>query len=126
MDARSERNLLGVHPDLTRLMRESHAKCPPSLSFIIIEGRRTLTRQKQLVADGASRTLNSRHLTGHAVDIMATINNRGRWDWPLYAQLAVLIKAEAARLSIPIIWGGDWRTFRDGPHYELSRKHYPD
>jgi peptidoglycan L-alanyl-D-glutamate endopeptidase CwlK len=26
---------------------------------------------------------------------------------------------------VPIVWGGDWRTFKDGPHFELDRRKYP-
>lgn len=128
LDARSERNLTGVHPDLVRVIREAHATSAQrtdGLSFVVIEGLRTKARQAQLVASGASRTMDSRHLTGHAVDIMATVRGKGRWDWPLYATLGALVKAEAARLGVPITWGGDWPRLRDGPHFELSRKAYP-
>ena len=128
MDARSEKNLAGVHDDLVRVIRAAHAATAgraDGLSFIVIEGLRTQKRQAELVAAGASRTMNGRHLTGHAVDIMATVAGRGRWDWPLYATLGALVKAEAARLGVAVTWGGDWPRLRDGPHFELDRKAYP-
>ena len=125
LDARSERNLKGVHPDLVRVVERAHAKTTPDLSFIVIEGVRTRARQAELVKSGASQTMNGRHLTGHAVDLMATVQGRGRWDWPLYARLGAAVKAAAAAEGVPIVWGGDWRTLRDGPHFELSRKAYP-
>jgi peptidoglycan L-alanyl-D-glutamate endopeptidase CwlK len=127
MDARSERNLDGVHADLQRVIRAAHQAASAradGLSFIVIEGLRTQKRQAELVAAGASRTMNGRHLTGHAVDIMATVAGRGRWDWPLYATLGALVKAEAVRLGVPLVWGGDWPRLRDGPHFELDRKAY--
>jgi len=128
MDARSERNLVGVHPDLVLVVRQSWQALqgrPDGLGFIVIEGLRSRARQAELVKAGASQTMNGRHLTGHAVDLMATVNGRGRWDWPLYRSLAEAVKAQAANLKTPIVWGGDWRTLRDGPHYELDRRAYP-
>jgi peptidoglycan L-alanyl-D-glutamate endopeptidase CwlK len=91
----------------------------------VTEGLRTKERQRQLVAAGASRTMNSRHLTGHAVDVAALVGGKVRWDWPLYAVIAEHMKAAARELGVAIVWGGDWKSFRDGPHVELDRKRYP-
>lgn len=121
MDDRSERNLKGVHPDLVRVVRRAAKKA----SFIVTEGLRTQARQRQLVEAGASRTMNSRHLTGHAVDVAALVGGKVRWDWPLYAAIAREMKQAAADLGVPLVWGGDWRTFKDGPHFELDRSKYP-
>ena len=121
IDARSERNLIGVHPDLVKVIRRA-AKAG---GFIVTEGLRTKARQAQLVKAGASRTMNSRHITGHAIDVAALVNGEVRWDWPLYAAIAKAVKAAAKDLGVPIIWGGDWPKFRDGPHFELDRKAYP-
>lgn len=121
--ARSLARLNGVHPDLVRVMKRAIA-CSP-LDFTVLEGLRTLERQKQLMASGATRTMNSRHLTGHAVDIAPLINGEVRWDWPLYHQLAAVVKKAALELEVPIQWGGDWRSFKDGPHWELTWKAYP-
>jgi peptidoglycan LD-endopeptidase CwlK len=121
MDARSERSLKGVHPDLVRVVRRAAKKA----DFIVTEGLRTQARQRQLVNAGASRTMNSRHLTGHAIDVAALVGGKVRWDWPLYAAVAKEVKAAAEALGVAIVWGGDWRTFKDGPHFELDRKRYP-
>lgn len=121
--ARSHRNLKGVHPDLVRVMHRAIEIT--ALDFMITEGLRTEKRQRELMAAGASRTMNSRHLTGHAVDVAVLVGREVRWDWPLYAQLAGVIKYAASKENVPIIWGGDWPRFRDGPHYELDRKVYP-
>lgn len=119
----SEARLKGVHPDLVKVMRLAIARTP--LDFTITEGLRTLARQKELVAAGASQTMNSRHLTGHAVDVAALVGGKVRWDWPLYEKLAVVILAAAKELQVPIVWGGSWKTLKDGPHFELDRKFYP-
>jgi len=96
-----------------------------SIDFTVLEGLRTLERQKQLKASGATRTMKSRHLDGHAVDIAPMLNGEVRWDWPLYKQLAPIIKQAAQMENIPIEWGGDWKTFKDGPHWQLPWKSYP-
>jgi len=123
LNARSERNLRGVHPDLVSVMREAIRRHP--VKATITEGLRTLDRQRKLLAAGASRTLRSRHLTGHAVDVVFIMDKRARWDWPLYKDFAQTVKAVAKEKNVRVVWGGDWRSFKDGPHFELYRKDYP-
>ena len=120
---RSLARLEGVHPDLVRVVKKAAAMSP--LDFTVLEGLRTLERQKQLSQLGATKTLNSRHLTGHAVDLAPMVGGTVRWDWPLYHRLAKIIKEAAATENVPIEWGGDWRTFKDGPHWQLPWKTYP-
>jgi peptidoglycan L-alanyl-D-glutamate endopeptidase CwlK len=85
---------------------------------------RTVERQRQLVAAGASQTMNSRHLTGHAVDLAALVAGGVRWDWPLYTALGAAVKRAAVEEQVAITWGGDWKM-RDGPHFELEWARYP-
>lgn len=113
--------LKGVHPDLVKVMEEAIKESP--VPFIITEGLRTPERQAELKAAGASRTLNSRHLTGHAVDVACLLNGKVVWDWPLYDKLAKHVKSVAKKLKIALVAGADWR-WRDGPHYELDRNVY--
>ena len=120
---RSLSRLEGVHPDLVRVVKKAAAMS--SLDFTVLEGLRTVARQKQLYDQGATKTMNSRHITGHAVDLAPMIGGTIRWDWPLYDQLADVVKAAAKAENVPIQWGGDWRTFKDGPHWELPWKSYP-
>ena len=120
---RSLSRLEGVHPDLVRVVKRAAAMS--SLDFTVLEGLRTAARQKQLYDQGATKTMNSRHITGHAVDLAPMIGGTIRWDWPLYHQLAEVVKAAAKAENVPIQWGGDWRTFKDGPHWELPWKAYP-
>lgn len=123
LDTRAEKNLIGVHPQLIRVVRKAITNS--SVEFTITEGVRTLARQKQLLAAGATRTLNSRHLTGHAVDVAAKVAGKIRWDWPLYQKIAEVMLKSAEELQVPIIWGGNWKTFKDGPHFELDVKTFP-
>lgn len=120
---RSLNSLNGVHPDLVRVVHLALSLTP--VDFVVIEGLRDIKRQRELMKIGATRTLNSRHLTGHAIDIAAWENGTVSWHWPLYKKMSVAFKSAAEQLSVPIVWGGDWRSFRDGPHYELNRKFYP-
>ena len=123
---RSRRKMLGVHQDLVRVVvRASELADAAGLRFIVTEGLRTLERQKQLVAAGASTTLHSRHLSGHAVDLAAVVDGEVRWDWPLYRRLGELLKLAAQDVQVPMEWGGDWRTFTDGPHFQLPWAQYP-
>lgn len=120
---RSLSRLEGVHPDLVRVVKKAAGMS--SLDFTVLEGLRTVARQKQLYDQGATKTMDSRHITGHAVDLAPMIGGTIRWDWPLYDQLADVVKAAAKAENVPIQWGGDWRTFKDGPHWELPWKQYP-
>lgn len=127
-----ETNLRGVHPDLARVVRRAHTMAPGT--FRVGEGVRTLARQKQLKAAGASKTLRSRHIPstskrnpqwGHAVDLICTIDGKVRWDWPLYNKLAKIMKAAAKAEGVTVTWGGSWASFPDGPHYQLDWTVYP-
>jgi peptidoglycan L-alanyl-D-glutamate endopeptidase CwlK len=119
---RSYSRLQGVHPELVRVLEKAITSSPHD--FSITEGVRSPERQRQLVADGASRTLMSRHLTGHAVDIAVIKEGKAVWDFPLYQEVATHIKKVAEEEGVQLIWGGDWRGLRDGVHYELDRKVY--
>ena len=94
--------------------------------FQVSEGLRTLARQKELLAAGKSQTLNSRHLGGHAVDLVV-LNPDGSANWVLanYAKLADDMQKAALAESVPIEWGGNWKSLRDGPHFQLPFNKYP-
>ncbi len=115
--------LAGVHTDLARVAKRALELS--EVDFGITEGRRTLVKQKEYFAAGATTTMNSRHLTGHAIDVVAYVNGKVRWDWPLYHKIAAAMKQAAQELNVPIEWGGDWKKFKDGPHFQLPWKVYP-
>ena len=123
LGTKSKERLKGVHPDLVRVVERAIQLT--EVDFSVLEGLRTVARQQQLVKSGASKTMRSRHITGHAVDLAAVIDGEIRWDWPLYHKIAKAVKQAAADVKVPIEWGGDWRTFKDGPHWQLPWKQYP-
>lgn len=120
---RSKMRLEGVHPDLVRVVERAIEIS--TVDFTVLEGLRTPERQRTLRDSGASQTLNSRHITGHAVDLGAWVDEQVDWSWPLCHKIAAAMKTAAKELNVPIVWGGDWRKFKDGPHFELDRKAYP-
>jgi peptidoglycan L-alanyl-D-glutamate endopeptidase CwlK len=127
LNDRSQRNLLGVHPSLVKVVRRAAEIVDgrgDGLGFVVTEGLRTVMRQSELVKAKASWTMNSKHLTGHAVDLAATVGGEVRWDWPLYSVLAGVMKRAAQEVDVAITWGGDWKR-RDGPHFEIDPAVYP-
>jgi peptidoglycan L-alanyl-D-glutamate endopeptidase CwlK len=101
---KSRQKLEDVHPDLVGVVE------------------RTVSRQRQLLAKGATTTMNSRHITGHAVDLVPYPLT---WDWDYFYPIADAMKAAARELGIPLEWGGDWKSFKDGPHFQLPWHQYP-
>lgn len=144
----SKRRLEGVHPDLTRVVKSAIEIT--EIDFTVLEGVRSVERQKRLVASGASKTMNSRHITGHAVDLGAWVDGRVAWDWPLYYKIATAMRQAAKYENVPVEWGGVWTllnstekptdvlvaeytqrcrdhsisAFIDGPHYQLPWSRY--
>ena len=121
LGARSKKQLQGVHPDLVAVVERAVELT--EVDFTVLEGVRTRAKQRALVAAGASQTMDSRHLTGHAVDLGAYVGGKVRWDWPLYTKIAIAMKRAAKELNIPVEWGGNWKSFKDGPHFQLSRRY---
>lgn len=119
----SIKRLQGLHPDLVKVVQR--AIQISTVDFTVLEGLRTLERQKALVASGASQTMKSRHLDGHAVDLGAWVDNQVDWSWPLYDKIAVAMKQAAQDVGVPIEWGGNWTHFKDGPHWQLPWEQYP-
>lgn len=123
--------LKGVHPDLVRVVNRCAKDWKDAVfTFGITCGPRTLEEQKVLVKKGASKTLRSRHIPAkngysHAVDVVAMLDGKIRWDWPLYDKISKAMKAAAKAEKVSVEWGGDWASFRDGPHYQLPWKQYP-
>lgn len=129
--ASSKSKIKGVHPDLVRVVNRCAKDWKDKqFTFGLTCGVRTLEEQKVLVKKGASKTLKSRHIPApngysHAVDVVAFIDGKVRWDWPLYDKIAKAMKVAAKAEKIPIEWGGDWVSFKDGPHFQLPWATYP-
>nr|WP_281959196.1 M15 family metallopeptidase [Enterobacter mori] len=114
---RSENNLKGVKPQLVAVVRRALELS--SVDFGITEGLRTQERQKKLYAEGKSQTMNSRHLTGEAVDVVAYVGGTVSWEFQLYRKIADAFKQAAQELNTSVEWGGEWKTLVDGPHFQL-------
>lgn len=121
---RSKLRLRGVHPDLVKVVEQ--AITLSNVDFTVLEGLRSEERQRELVRIGASKTVHSRHIHGFAVDLAPFVDGKVRWDWPLFTPIADAMKRAAEQHGIPVEWGGDWKSFRDGPHFQLPHKEYPD
>lgn len=120
LGSKSKKKLKGVHPDLVAVVERAIEISEQD--FSVIEGMRSVKRQKQLLASGKSTTMNSRHLTGHAVDLAPYPIS---WDWKYFYPIADAMKQAAEELDVKIVWGGDWKSFPDGPHFQLDWGAYP-
>lgn len=147
---KSIRTMEGLHPDLIKVI--NLAICYTEQDFSVHDGVRSISTQKAMVKSGASTTMNSRHLTGHAADLVPWIAGQLRWEWPACFKIAVAMDRASTELNIPLRWGGVWdrlmteyggspeslknavdeycvrhpgKDFLDGPHFELPREVYP-
>lgn len=113
--------LKGVHPDLVKVV--TRALELSSVDFSVSEGLRTKERQQELYKQGKSKTLNSRHITGHAVDIYPVSNTDGKWTPEDFKPIVNAMKQAAKELNTHVVHGADWGW--DSPHHELNRALYP-
>lgn len=113
MNERDITRLRGVHPDICRVLHDV------DYPFVVVEGVRTIERQRELMAAGKTKTLNSRHLTGHAVDIAPLVDGRISWEWRHFNELARAVRSSCKRCGVVLEWGGDWKRFPDGPHWQI-------
>ena len=132
----SEVKLKGVHPDLVRVVRTAAAMCEQP--FVVFEGVRSVERERSLIAKGFSKLKNPfrcRHvptkdpkygLVSHAVDLVP-LNAAGQpvWDWKLIPAVLRAMKSAALAEHVTIECGAEWKTFKDGAHYQLPWSLYP-
>jgi peptidoglycan L-alanyl-D-glutamate endopeptidase CwlK len=121
-----------VHPDLAKLIKAAaeDKTCPP---FFVLQGQRTREEQVGNVAKGVSQTMHSRHVCANnrcgeccAVDLGCyDAHGKLTWDYPHYQDLAKAVKRIAKKLGVPIEWGGDWKSLKDGTHFQLPWGKYP-
>lgn len=117
LSKRSEDKLVGVDANLVKVVRRAIELT--EVDFGITEGLRTKERQALLVADGKSQTMNSKHIVGRAVDVVAYVDGKVSWDKEHYVTISKAFKQAAKELNVAIRWGGNFKSFFDGPHYEL-------
>jgi len=114
------------------------------------DGLRTPAEQAKHVKAGNSRTMQSKHLDGLAVDLVPVIGGILKWDWNGCYKIAYAMDQAATELGIAhlITWGGAWdrklsdfggnerayqaeveaykirhsgSDFIDGPHFEILK-----
>ena len=116
---RSMDNLVGVHPKIVDVLLEAIKH----YDFSVLEGLRSPERQSELVSQGSSMTMASKHLKqsdgfSHAVDIAPYPID---WDnTEEFFYLAGLIEGIAKSKGINLQWGGRWRSLKDCPHFQLE------
>lgn len=131
LSKRSKDRLKGLHPDIVKVVNRAIELT--AQDFSVGEGLRSLERQRMLFNKGKSKTMNSRHLTGHAVDLLpypfdGDVDEDGVpniEDWDQYYPIADAMKQAAVEYGVDLEWGGDWKSFKDGPHFQLSWEEYP-
>ena len=129
LSSRSLGRLIGVHPDLSRVVHRAIEIT--AVDFSVVEGVRTLAKQREYFSKGKSTTMRSRHLPGtggwsHAVDLAPWLNGTIDWETPAgWSGIAAAMKQAAHQVGVPVEWGGDWHTFVDRPHWQLPWGAYP-
>ena len=124
LSSKSLSKLVGVDEDLCIVVLR--AITLTEQDFAVFEGLRTLERQKQLKAEGFTRTLKSYHLRGKAVDLVAWRNGRLTWEVDALTEVGMAMKKASKELGIPITWGalkkygGNWNTFNDMAHFQIE------
>jgi len=118
---RSLKNLEGVHPDLVAVVHKAVENMQEQV--LVVEGLRSKERQEQLIKAKKSKTRNSRHLTGHAVDLVVVEGGKAIWEQPHSKFLADEVQEAADSIGVKINRGFDWGW--DSPHFQLDWKAYP-
>lgn len=135
--------LNGVNDNLVKVVKRALELS--TQDFAVLEGLRTKERQAELVRKGASQTMNSKHITGRAVDLVPIVGGKVSWDWKYFYPIAEAVRKAAKELGVQVKWGGAWevlnatdtpttklvenyvatrrsqgrKAFTDGPHFEL-------
>jgi len=123
----ANKHVKSIHPDLLAVYRKAQASTSFNIQITEKGGLRDIEEQKALVKKGASKTLNSRHMTGHAVDLEVRYSGKrsNAKDWYWCRKINVAMQKAAKDLGVKIKWGGTWKGFPDGYHYQLTWKSYP-
>lgn len=131
LSQRSLDRLAGVHPVLEQIVKGAIAIS--KTDFTVVEGVRSLAKQREYFNAGKSRTMNSRHLTGHAVDLMpwgdfdGDGDNEGSWELANFYPLNDAMQKAGAAIGVRVEWGGTFfgPTFIDAPHWQIDPMRYP-
>jgi len=139
LSKRSISNLEGVHPDLIAVIERAIQITP--IDFGVSEGVRTIERQRQLVAEGKSTTMDSKHIPTHfeitnqdftylsgkygaAVDLFVLVDGKVTWEHKHFRKAIQAVFTAAIELGVQVEAGALWRDFLDSPHIQLNMKYY--
>lgn len=117
LSSRSLKELVGVHPALAFAVTE--AIKITKQDFMVLDGTRTPSEQEKLVARGVSKTMDSYHLYGLAVDLVAYVDGKPSWEREYYAEIARAMKSVIKKHNLPIEWGYDKWSW-DLPHWQMT------
>lgn len=129
LSERSIAKLQGVHPQLVKVVKA--AILLSKIDFAVIEGVRSLEKQREYFLAGKSRTMKSKHLTGHAVDLMPLYDTdgdgrkEGVWEERHFLPISDAMFQASRTLGVQLQWGGHWASFKDCPHFEIDPRMYP-
>jgi len=146
LSKRSHDRLFGVNPKLVAVVNRAIELT--TVDFGVTEGLRTVETQEAYVKAGKSQTMNSKHIGGNAVDLVAYINGGVSWELNLYDNIAEAMRTAAIENDLPLRWGAAWnvpdickwtgsmedamnhyiderrqqgrRPFIDAPHFEIA------
>ena len=125
---RSKSNLVGVKTSLVNVANRALEICYERgfCDFGISCGVRTEDEQREMFKNGNSKTMNSRHLTGDAIDVFAIVNGQVDWSWKHYEDIFKAFEQACLELNIDVEWGGNWESFKDGCHYQIPWGSYDE
>ena len=117
LSKKSRKNMVGIHPILAFAVEMAIKETKQD--FTVLEGVRDMVRQREMVANGSSKTLRSYHLNGLAVDLVAYVNGTVTWEEKYYREIGRAMKAIITRYNLPIEWGFEkWGW--DIPHWQMT------
>lgn len=124
LSQRSLDRLRGVKPILVEIIKAAIVDSPIDFAIPLDGGLRTAERQNALFKAGKSKldgyTKKSYHQTGNAFDIYASIQGVPSWDKKHLTLIARhLQKVAKDQFNVDLVWGGDWTSFVDMPHFEI-------
>jgi peptidoglycan L-alanyl-D-glutamate endopeptidase CwlK len=146
LSKRSHDRLFGVDPRLVAVVKT--AIMITRVDFGVTEGLRSAETQRMYFRTGKSQTMNSKHLSGEAVDLVAFVDGKVSWELNLYDEIGEAMRIGALEHDLPLRWGAAWniadirrwdgsmeaamthyiderrrqnrRPFIDAPHFEVS------
>lgn len=147
LSQRSKDRLKGVHPFIIELLEKGIVNSPYDFGIPEDGGLRTTERQQYLFSIGRTIEVGTRKPVtytdgvikksnhqakedgyGHAFDIYIFDNGKADWNIEKLGLVAQHLKIVASNLAVQrkewndiyLSYGGDWKNFKDYPHFEIK------